>query len=132
MPQAWNKPLQLPVSSPSAVPDGGEVLESPADLLLRVRQQQLALDRAKNEFITLASHQLRTPATGVKQYLGMILDGYAGEISDLVRSFLVKAYDANERELALLNQIINVANIDSGNVRLHSSLQNVCEVVKSV
>lgn len=79
------------------------------------------LNRSKDEFISLASHQLRTPATGVKQFLGLVLEGYAGELSEQQTEFLQKAYDSNDRQIDLVNSLLRVAQIDAGKVVLDIS-----------
>ena len=64
--------------------------------------QTLALERAKDEFVAIASHQLRTPATAVKQYIGLLLEDYSGSLNDDQRLFLERAYDSNERQLNIV------------------------------
>jgi signal transduction histidine kinase len=87
---------------------------------------------AKDEFISLASHQLRTPATGVKQYLGMLLEGYAGELTDEHRMFIKTAYDSNERQLSIISDILKTARIDSGVYTLQRTRENVGKLVREV
>lgn len=86
--------------------------------LKKQRTTLLAINRAKDEFISLASHQLRTPATGVKQYLGMVLDGFAGELTPDQRLMLVQAYDSNDRQIHIVNDLLQVATVDAGKVEL--------------
>lgn len=80
--------------------------------------QEVALDNAKDEFIALASHQLRTPATGVKQYLGMLLQGYVGELTPEQTMMLKHAYTANERQLSIITDLLRVARVDAGEIKL--------------
>ncbi len=87
---------------------------------------------AKDEFISLASHQLRTPATGVKQYLGMLLEGYAGELSEKNRLFIKTAYDSNERQLTIINDILKTAQIDSGMYELSKAPENIASIIDKV
>jgi PAS domain S-box-containing protein len=87
---------------------------------------------AKDEFISLASHQLRTPATGVKQYLGMLLEGYAGDLTEEHRMFIKTAYDSNERQLSIISDILKTARIDSGVYTLQRTRENVLKLVKDV
>ena len=101
--------------------------------LLRHEQEQLVLiNKAKDDFISLASHQLRTPATGVKQYVGMVLEGFAGDVPDTIRPFLDKAYESNERQLAIVNDLLQVAQLDAGNLRLHRQPTNLSEMLLSI
>lgn len=76
------------------------------------------LNRSKDEFISIASHQLRTPATAVKQYLGMVLEGFVGDLDEKQRSLLDKAYDNNERQLRIVADLLKVAQVDAGQVML--------------
>jgi signal transduction histidine kinase len=93
-------------------------------LLLRARAQELAAQKeqavelAKDELLSLASHQLRTPATGVKQYLGMVLQGFAGDVPKDQQTLLEKAYASNDRQLNIINEILHLAKIDSGRIVL--------------
>ena len=93
-------------------------------------KNQHALDKAKNEFIAISSHQLRTPATSVKNYLGILL-GYDKTIPDSIRSLIQRAYDSNERQLAILDSLLQVAQIDSGLYLADLSEQNACDMVQS-
>lgn len=82
-------------------------------------ERLLALNRSKDEFISIASHQLRTPATGVKQYLGMLLEGMFGELPDAQRDIVSRAYESNERQLRIISDLLKVAQLDAGEVLLH-------------
>ncbi|HTE57814.1 MAG TPA: CHASE domain-containing protein [Verrucomicrobiae bacterium] len=75
--------------------------------------KQVEVQAAKDELLSLASHQLRTPATSVKQYIGMLKDGYAGNVNTDQQSLLDKAYESNERQLHIINQLLYVAKIDA-------------------
>lgn len=86
--------------------------------LRKQRTQLVALNHAKDEFIAIASHQLRTPATGVKQYVGMMLEGYAGDVTDVQRSMLQAAYDSNQRQIKIVDDLLRVARVDAGKVKL--------------
>lgn len=75
------------------------------------------LDIAKSDFVAIASHQLRTPATSVKQYIGMLLGGYAGDVPEPQKKMLQTAYESNERQIIIVNDLLYVAQLDSGNLR---------------
>ncbi|MDQ5932382.1 MAG: sensor histidine kinase [Patescibacteria group bacterium] len=100
--------------------------------LKRQHLQLMELNKAKDEFISLASHQLRTPATAVKQYVNMALDGYAGKLTPQLRSFLDKADQNNERQLSIINDLLQVAQIDSGKVVLRKERVDVQSMILSV
>jgi signal transduction histidine kinase len=92
----------------------------------------IELNRAKDEFISLAAHQLRTPATGVKQYLGMVLEGFVGELSDSQKSILQKANESNERQLRIVSDLLKVAQVDAGKVRLRKADVDVVSLINDV
>jgi PAS domain S-box-containing protein len=96
------------------------------------RQQLMALNNSKDEFISLASHQLRTPATGVKQYIGMLLQGYSGKLTNDQKAFLQIAYESNERELQIIDDLLRVAQVDAGKVALTKTKTDVAELTNRV
>ncbi len=73
-----------------------------------------SLDLAKDEFVSIASHQLRTPLTALKGYAGMLLDGDAGPINDKQREYLVEMKNANDRMIGLITALLNVSRVDLG------------------
>lgn len=109
-----------------------KALRQTARLLKREQTQLVALNKAKDEFISLASHQLRTPATGVKQYLGMVLEGYAGEVPAELQAFVKNAYDSNERQLSIVNDLLNIAQLDAGKVVLSLQPTNLAELLANI
>ena len=117
---------------------GAVMLQGSSDrfiaFLLDISEQKKlhALNKAKDEFISIASHQLRTPATGVKQYLGMILEGYAGEVNDMQKEILKTAYESNERQLVIVNDLLRVAQADASQISLIKDTINVAQIIQHV
>jgi PAS domain S-box-containing protein len=104
-----------------------------ANVLLKEQQRTLELiNIAKDEFISLASHQLRTPATSIKQYLGIILEGFAGELRSDQELFIKKAYESNERQINTVNDLLKVAQIDAGKVVVRKSPIDIKKLIKSI
>lgn len=107
-------------------------------LLLKARandlaaQKDKAVDLAKDELLSLASHQLRTPATTVKQYLGMVLQGFAGDLSKTQTSLLAKAYAGNERQLYIINEMLHIARIDAGRIVLAKKNTDIVKLVSDI
>lgn len=81
--------------------------------------QLLDLNKSKDEFISIASHQLRTPATAVKQYLHMLDSGMFGELSEQQHDLLQRGIESNERQLRTITDLLKVAQVDSGEARLN-------------
>lgn len=95
-------------------------------------QHLIELNQAKDEFISVASHQLRTPATGVKQYIGMLLEGMFGELSDVQRTILLKAFESNERQLKIVADLLNVARVDAGKIILKETETDINQLLADV
>lgn len=94
--------------------------------------KQQEVQTAKDDLLSLASHQLRTPATVVKQYVGMLLQGYGGELSDQQVKMLNNAYDSNERQLEIINQLLYVARLDAGRISLRKDDISLPKLVTNV
>lgn len=109
-----------------------EQLKTANEALELQREQLVALNNSKDEFISVASHQLRTPATGVKQYVGMLLQNYGGQLSAEQRNFLDIAYASNERELQIIDDLLRVAQVDAGKVVLSKTKTNLAKLIVKV
>jgi PAS domain S-box-containing protein len=72
------------------------------------------VDRAKTEFVSLASHQLRTPLTAMRWFLELTLKGSMGELSPEQTTSLEEVYKANLRMIELVNALLSVARIEIG------------------
>lgn len=95
-------------------------------------QELIDMNKSKDEFISLASHQLRTPATAVKQYVGMILQGFTGDVTEQQREYLESAYNSNERQLKIVNAILGIARLDLKKIRLNLSEVDIRETIDDV
>lgn len=86
---------------------------------LRESNQQLQkLDEAKDEFVSMASHQLRTPLTSVKGYISMVLEGDAGKVTPMQKQLLEEAFTSSERMVHLINDFLNVSRLQTGKFML--------------
>jgi signal transduction histidine kinase len=82
--------------------------------LEKKNEQLRELDKAKDEFISMASHQLRTPLTAIKGYLSMLLEGDAGEIKVSQYDFVNEAFSGANRMVGLINDLLNVSRMETG------------------
>ena len=89
----------------------------------------LATNKAKDDFISIASHQLRTPATAVKQYLAMVLEGYGADITPQQEALLNKAYDNNERQLRIVTDLLRVAQAEMKKTTLRKKQTDIGKLV---
>lgn len=107
-----------------------EKLEIVAEGLKEQRRQLLAVNKVKDEFVALSSHQLRTPATAVKQYVAMVLDGFFGDITSDQREALQTAYDSNERQLNIINDLLKTAQLDATTYRFTKTTVSIVELLE--
>jgi signal transduction histidine kinase len=94
--------------------------------------EQKRLEEAKDDLLSLASHQLRTPATAVKQYISMVRDGFAGKLSHEQRELLRMAYESNERQLTIVDDLLYVARIDAGQAVLRIERVYLIDLLSSI
>lgn len=78
-------------------------------------------DDAKSEFLSIASHQLRTPTTIIKGYISMIREGSFGKVPKKLKETLDKVQDATERLLNLIENLLDISRIEAG--RLEFDMQ---------
>lgn len=90
------------------------------------------IDRAKTEFVSLASHQLRTPLSSVNWYSEMLLAGDAGILNDDQKGFVNEIYKGNQRMVDLVNSLLDVSRLELGTFTIAPEIMNVCEPAKSV
>ncbi len=95
-----------------------EVLQSRVDdatrKLRRTNEKLRALDETKDDFISMASHQLRTPLTSVKGYLSMVLEGDAGKLNATQEKMLGQAFVSSQRMVYLIADLLNVSRLRTG------------------
>ncbi len=88
-----------------------------------------ALDATKDEFVSMASHQLRTPLTSVKGYLSMVLEGDAGEITQTQRQLLEEAFRSSERMVRLVSDFLNVSRLQTGKFVINRTAVDLSQLV---
>jgi signal transduction histidine kinase len=98
--------------------------------LTRSNKRLVELDATKDEFVSIASHQLRTPLTSVKGYISMVLEGDAGEITEPQRQLLEEAFTSSERMVHLISDFLNVSRLQTGKFMLDRRLVDLSTIVQ--
>ncbi|OGD89841.1 hypothetical protein A3D07_02855 [Candidatus Curtissbacteria bacterium RIFCSPHIGHO2_02_FULL_42_15] len=107
---------------------------------LNITRNQLAqanarlkeLDKLKDDFVSVASHELRTPMTAIKSYLWVAMNKKGAELSEDMKRYLSRAYISVERLINLVNDMLNISRIESGRIALKLSEVNLNELVNEV
>jgi len=90
------------------------------------------LDKVKTEFLSIASHQLRTPLTAIKGYLSMLQEGLFGRFKKEVTNILDKMYISSERLIELINSLLNMSRIEMGRMEFKFEKAQIEEIAESV
>jgi len=89
------------------------------------------IDKAKTEFVSLASHQLRTPLSAIGWYTEMLLAGDAGKINKGQKKYLQEIYHGNERMVELVSALLNVSRLELGTFVVDIEPVNVVKLARS-
>lgn len=100
---------------------------------LQVANKELArLDQAKTEFLSIASHQLRTPLTVMNGHVSMILDGSFGPVPEKVKASLERVYTSGARLVRLVETLLDISRIEAGRLELDIKPTDLAEIVQSL
>jgi PAS domain S-box-containing protein len=94
--------------------------------------QRKEVDRAKTEFVSLASHQLRTPLSAIRWYSEMLMSKYVGQLNEKQMQYLKEIYQGNLRMIELVNALLNVSRIDLGTFAIEPEPMSLTETCESV
>jgi signal transduction histidine kinase len=101
-------------------------------VVFRDVEEERRVDQAKTEFVSLASHQLRTPLATIKWYIEMLIGGDAGKINDEQKKYLQEVYIGNERMVELVNALLNVSRIELGTFAVEPKKVSIVGIAKDV
>ncbi|HWC26577.1 MAG TPA: ATP-binding protein [Solirubrobacteraceae bacterium] len=109
-----------------AGPDGGTVWT------LRDITERARLERAKSDFVATASHELRSPLTSIKGFMELLETTSAENLTDRQREFIGIVLKSTDRLVELVNDLLDIARIESGQFELHARSVNLRETVEEV
>jgi len=101
-------------------------------LVLHDISREKLVQELKTEFVALSAHQLRTPLSGIKWTLKMLIDGDMGELKEGQKEFLQKIYQNNERMIKLINDLLDVTKIEEGKYLYYSRSEDIVAALDTV
>lgn len=105
-----------------------EKVDDATKRLRRSNEKLKEMDETKDEFISMASHQLRTPLTSVKGYLSMVLEGDAGDIKPMQEKLLSQAFTSSQRMVYLIADLLNVSRLRTGKFIIEPIRANLADI----
>jgi signal transduction histidine kinase len=95
-----------------------------------IRQKEI--DKMKTEFVSVASHQMRTPLSAIRWYGEMLLGGDAGKMNVEQKEFVGQMHDSSIRMIKLVNSLLNVSRIESGRIIVDPVLSDLGDIIDGV
>ncbi len=90
------------------------------------------LDRLKTEFLSLASHQLRSPLTAIKGYASMLLEGDYGDINPEAKDAVSRVFQSSNNLQIIVEDLLNVSKIEQGGMKYEMANFDFASLVKSI
>ena len=109
-----------------------EEIEQLAVRLERANKRLKVLDKIKSEFVSIASHQLRSPLTSIRGYASMLLEGSYGTIPPKAKEALERISESSKYMVNSVEDYLNVSRIESGNMKYGLSDFNLKYTVSDV
>lgn len=104
-------------------------LENLARKLKKTNKKLVKLDDAKNEFISIVAHQLRTSPTIIKGYVNMALEEEGDNLNEKTKDYLKRTLISNERLIELVKDILDISRIESGKIQYNFEDNQDCEKI---
>lgn len=109
-----------------------ERIEKLAGEIAMANEKLRQLEKQKSEFVSIASHQLRTPLTAIKGYASMLLEGSFGALSDGVRGAVEKIYKSSQTLVVVIEDFLMVSRIEQGRMRYEFARVDMRGIVSGV
>jgi signal transduction histidine kinase len=122
-----SEPIGVALDSKLLVEENKRVLKK----LQKTNNKLKMLDENKDEFISMASHQLRTPLTSVKGYVSMVIEGDAGELNEMQKKLLGQAFASSQRMVFLIADLLNLSRLKTGKFVIETMPTDLAEVIES-
>ncbi len=89
------------------------------------------LDRLKSDFVSVVSHELRSPLAMVRESIAQVTEGIHGEVSDKQRRFLFMAVNNIDRLARIISDLLDISRIESGKINLHKDFYDLVDLMEN-
>ncbi len=100
--------------------------------LARANAELKRISRSKTEFISMASHQLRTPLAAIKGYSSMLVEGDYGKFEKKGERVLKNILISTERLIKIINDLLNISRLELGKLKLEKNPCEIEEIIENV
>lgn len=107
-------------------------LKETTDKLEIANQKLQELDKLKDDFVSIASHELRTPMTAIRSYAWMALNRSDVPISDKLKKYLIRVLLSTERLINLVNDMLNISRIESGRIEINPEPLDLISLIRDI
>ena len=107
-------------------------IEETKNKLQELNKKLKELDKQKDEFVSMAAHELRSPLTAIKGYVSMIIEGDTGDIPEKSRRYLADSMAVTDRLIRLVNNMLNVSRIEEGRIVYQIEKTSLIRAVQEV
>ena len=114
------------VSSPVGT-DGEGII-----VVFRDITKEKAEEREQAEFISTASHEMRTPVASIEGYLGLALNPATAHIDEKARDFITKAHESAQHLGRLFQDLLDISKVEDGRMKNNPKIINVNEFLKDI
>ena len=109
-----------------------EKVEQLAGALEKANVRLQELDKLKSEFVSIASHQLRSPLTSIKGYASMVLEGSYGIIPEKAKEAISRIFESSKLMAISIEDFLNVSRIEQGKMQYDMTEFDLGKLVQTV
>jgi len=99
---------------------------------IKLREKLEIANNAKSEFVSIASHQLRTPLTAIKGYISMMIENTYGKLPEALLKPLQNVYESNEKLIKLVNDLLDLSRLEAGKIEFTPTLTSLEKIVADI